>query len=239
MDMETYFTEGDLPGEIWKPVVLPERYKSKISAYYVSKSYMVSNMGRVKSTTRKVFVTRGNRKKNFWDYPWYTHLGQLIRPSMMYYVPLNSINNVPIPVLVALAFIPNPNNYKYALPKDGDRSNCCDSNLYWSNSRYTESEKKKVNGAIKEALNRPSVRKKISEAKKGKGVKAVYCVTNNTIYESCKEAGEKLNIPEGSSTVSWACKGKYGSGNGHVYKKLGLEFWYLDEWEGLYGPISK
>ena len=222
MDMETYFTEGDLPGEIWKPVVFPEWYKSKVSAYHVSKSYMVSNMGRVKSTTRKVFVTRGNWKKNFWDYPWYTHLGQLITPWKTYYVRLISPGHidvqVPIPILVALAFIPNPNNYKYALPKDGDRSNFCDSNLYWSKSKYTESEKKKMSEAMG---------------------KAVYCVTNDTVYASTLEAGEKLNIPGGSSTVSYACKGKYRWGNGHVYKKLGLEFWYLDEWEELYGPISK
>lgn len=231
--METYFTEGDLPGEIWKPVVLPEWYKSKVNAYHVSKSYMVSNMGRVKSTTRKVFVTNGNRKKNFWEYPWYTHLGQLITPCMKYYVwlysPGGKATYIPISVLVALAFIPNPNNYKYALPKDEDRGNCCDSNLYWSKSKCTESEKKKM-----------------SEVKKGKVAKAVYCVTNNTVYASVTEAGDKLGIDRGN--IGWCCNGKNilpEYPDGHHYKKGRFkdspvyEFWLLCEWEELYGPISK
>ena len=86
--------------------------------------------------------------------------------------------------------------------------------------------------AQKGKLMSEETKAKLSESRK----KAVYCTTNDTIYASAVEAEEELNIPRG--TVSWACQGKYGSGNGHVYKKLGLEFWYLSEYEEKFGKVA-
>ena len=87
---------------------------------------------------------------------------------------------------------------------------------------------------VSEAMNRPEVKAKLS--------KKVYCVTNNTIYESLVEAGEKLGIDSGD--IGWCCKGKnilleYPDGH---HKKKGLkkdspiyEFWYLLEYEEKFG----
>lgn len=36
--------------------------------------------------------------------------------------------------LVAKAFIPNPNNYKFVKHKDGNLENCAADNLYWSDT---------------------------------------------------------------------------------------------------------
>lgn len=41
-----------------------------------------------------------------------------------------------VAILVAKNFIPNPNNHRYVLFKDGDESNYHADNLYWSKSRY-------------------------------------------------------------------------------------------------------
>ena len=99
--------------------------------------------------------------------------------------------------------------------------------------------KAKVSESLKEAWKRPEVKAKRIESRKGKpshNRKAVYCVTNDTVYASGKEAGEKLGI--GLGTVSWCCQGKYTSGNGHVCKKLGLEFWFLSEYEEKFGKVA-
>lgn len=55
---------------------------------------------------------------------------------------------------VAQAFIPNPNNFPQVNHKDEDKSNNCIDNLEWCDSKYNQ--------------NYGSIRKRISEAKKGK-----------------------------------------------------------------------
>ncbi len=43
--------------------------------------------------------------------------------------------------LVALTFIPNPNNYKYILFKDGDIANCSSDNIEWCEIEVTNIKK--------------------------------------------------------------------------------------------------
>ena len=115
----------------------------------------------------------------------------------------------------------------------------------------SEETKAKISEAMKgdkNPMKRPENRKKASEAMKGKpspNRKAVYCVTNDTIYASCKEAGEKLGID--SSLISWCSKGEnilpeYPDGH---HKKKGrfkdspvYEFWFLSEYEEKFGKVA-
>lgn len=105
--------------------------------------------------------------------------------------------------------------------------------------------KKKHSGAMKEYYKDPENRKKMIESVREKCAKAVYCVTNDTVYASVSEAGEKSGIDPG--WISCCCKGKnitkkYPDGH---HKKKGLkkdspvyEFWYLDEYEEKFGKVA-
>lgn len=115
------------------------------------------------------------------------------------------------------------NGYNLTLGGDGVRG-----------YRYTDEQRARRSETLKGKPKSEKTKAKVSEAMK----KVVYCVTNNTIYASTVEAEEELLGKYTGGTVSYACKGKYGSGNGHIYKKLGLEFWYLDEYEEKFGKVA-
>ena len=94
-----------------------------------------------------------------------------------------------------------------------------------------------VKAAARKRYDDPKYRAKRSEALKGKGVKAVYCVTNNTIYASVGEAEEKLNVRVGS--VSLCCNNKLFNrrySNHHVMTTEDnrmFEFYLLTEWNSF------
>ena len=107
---------NDLPGEEWRDVVGYEGL------------YQVSNYGRVKS-----FHNNGVRTLNpsFADYPGYyvVNLTKNGKQQTQY-----------VHILVAQAFIPNPENKSYVNHIDGDKLNNCLENLEWTtpteNSRH-------------------------------------------------------------------------------------------------------
>ena len=107
---------NDLPGEEWRDVIGYEGL------------YQVSNYGRVKS-----FHNNGVRTLNpsFADYPGYyvVNLTKNGKQQTQY-----------VHILVAQAFIPNPENKSYVNHIDGDKLNNCLENLEWTtpteNSRH-------------------------------------------------------------------------------------------------------
>lgn len=73
--------------------------------------------------------------------------------------------------LVALSFLPNPNNYRFILHKDGNLYNNCVDNLIWSYISHRTIHHKP---------------------------KPVKCVQNNTIYRSIYACEKELGLSHGS-----------------------------------------
>ena len=99
--------------------------------------YQVSNLGRVRSLTRKVKTFNGLR----------TTKGQLLKPlktNRNYFrvdLKQNQKNKyISIHRLVAEAFIPNPNNYPVINHIDGDTSNNKIDNLEWCTQSHNIKE---------------------------------------------------------------------------------------------------
>jgi len=101
--------------------------------------------------------------------------------------------------LVAITFIPNPNDYPIINHKDENRRNNNIDNLEWCtykyNLNYGERNKKvKQNMKEKEKKNGQIKRKKVT------------CITTGEIFKSVTEASMKTNAY--STTISQCCKGK-------------------------------
>lgn len=106
--------------------------------------YQVSNLGRVRSLTRKVKTFYGFR----------TTKGQLLKPlkTNRNYFRVDLKQNqkdkyVSIHRLVAEAFIPNPNNYPVINHIDGDTSNNKANNLEWCTQSHNIKEAYRVGRA--------------------------------------------------------------------------------------------
>lgn len=115
------YSISDLPNERWKPLVDFEGYN-------------ISNHGRVKRN--RIILKRSNGVSQFMK-------EQLIKPSYINtgYKIINLHKNKElfhflIHRLVALYFIPNPNNYSFVNHKDENKINNHYSNLEWCTYEY-------------------------------------------------------------------------------------------------------
>lgn len=157
---------NDLP-EIWKPI---EGFEGL---------YEISSIGRVKSIGTYNTCKRGI-------------LSPMIDPDGYPHVRLynNKISkDIAVHRLVVIAFIPNPNNYRYVNHKDENTQNNKVSNLEWCTNSYNliYSKGKKVAQYTKE----------------GEFIKDFNCVA---------DASRECNIP--TTNISKCCKGKrYSAGN--------------------------
>lgn len=90
--------------------------------------YSVSNLGRVRSETRTVHSTMRGR-------PVARVLREkMLKQTLLYgaaVVALNERGAVPVRLLVAQAFIPNPERATQVLNVDGNGANCRVDNLQW------------------------------------------------------------------------------------------------------------
>lgn len=125
--------------EIWKDIAGYEGY------------YQVSNLGRVKSLNRTIILSTGHkitvREKilaQSKDDKGYLHVN----------LNLHGRKTIRVHKLVALAFVPNLNNYKEINHKDEDKTNNRADNIEWCSRLYN--------------CNYGSRNEKISKSRKGK-----------------------------------------------------------------------
>ena len=206
------FTLDDLPGEQWKPI---EGYGGV---------YQVSTFGRVKS---------------FWKKP-----PRILKPQLLgEYLSVNlytggKLKSRRVHILVARAFIPNPDHKPEVNHDDGHKFNCHVSNLYWATTAENQQHAVK-NGLAKSGIDRPEAKIKneadiiyirdnpdnltqeqlatkfgvdnttISEIQLGKS----YANAGGTIRESKRqrisdEIREQIRVDWATGTFSYAALGK-------------------------------
>lgn len=159
------------PEEIWKPIQGFEGL------------YEVSNLGRVKSIGTYNTCKKGIMRPMI-DTDGYPHV-RLYNSGMS--------RDVSIHRLVAAAFIPNPNNYKYVNHKDENTRNNTVANLEWCTNSYNLAYS---NG------------KKVKQySKSGDFIKEFNCIA---------DASRECNIS--TTNISKCCKGKRHSAGKYVWK---------------------
>lgn len=169
-------TDEELNSEIWKDI---QGYEGL---------YKVSNLGRVK-----------NRKGLIMS-PELYHKGyyrvQLYNKGKRKHERINR--------LVALAFIPNPNNYPMVNHKDENKLNNKADNLEWCTHKYNCNY-----GTAIERSAKNRRKKVIMYDKQGNKLKD---------FKSLTIASSYLNKPHAHSHISDCCKGKRKSAYGYIWK---------------------
>lgn len=159
--------------------------------------YQVSNFGKVKRLQHK----RCDRNQIMKE-----RLVKVIKPSNNWYPYLSlckngKTKNVYLHRLIAIAFIPNPNNYPCINHKDGNKQNNKIDNLEWCSFSHNNKEAHKLK------LNKGNAKNVIQLDKNQKFIKEWF---------STREAEKELNIANGK--VSWCCIGKRKTAGGFIWK---------------------
>lgn len=168
--------------------------------------YQVSNLGRVRSLTRKVKTFNGVR----------TSKGQILKPittkngylricfkshQQNYYYSIHR--------LVAEAFIPNPNNFPIVNHKDNNSLNNNANNLEWCTQSYnvkysyTNGNAKPTSGCFKKGIIPYNLRKVSQYDKEGNFIKT---------YNSVKLAAKSIRRSPASIFNCLAGRTKYSGG---------------------------
>ena len=193
--------------EIWKPI---RNYEGL---------YEVSNLGGIKRLENDK-----NRKEKILK-PYKNKLGYL---CINLYRD-NKVKQMYVHRLVAIAFIPNPENKPCIDHINTIRNDNRIENLRWvtyKENMNNELTKEKLSGENSNNYGKPrseEIKKKISESQKGgKNPKArgVFCYELNKSWDTSAEASRELNID--SSNITKCCKGKCKSVKGY-------HFCYLEE----------
>ena len=174
--------------EIWKTI---EGYPS----------YMVSNMGRVKSLNyrrtgiEKILKPKINEK----GYYYYS----LFIDGKEYKFRIHR--------LVALHFIPNPNNLPEVNHKDENKANNCVENLEWCDRKYNcnyGTSKKKISKALSVPI--------LQYSKDGSLIRK---------WNNAKDAEKVLGVDD--SHIGKCCKGIYKTVGGYVWKYYDKETYLI------------
>lgn len=160
--------------EIWKPC---PNFESK---------YLISNYGRIKSIGTYNTCKTGQLIKQ------YKKKGRNGYMQVRLY-DSKRVKTVEVHTLVAKAFLPNPNNYKYVNHKDEDKTNNYVENLEWCTNQYNVWYSNHL---------------KVSQ----------YDKQGNFIctYASITEAA--ASIQSNTSNISKCCKGKRKTVKGFIFK---------------------
>lgn len=169
--------------EIWKDVKCYEGY------------YQVSNLGRIRSLNRKVFKSKHQIELK-------GKILNLTQNNSGYFGVNLCVNNKRkkflIHRLVAISFIPNPNNFDCINHKDEDKSNNCIDNLEWCNHKYNN--------------NYGSFKSRISQ----KNSKPVICLELDKKFKNQTEAANYFNLKQ--AAISFCCYNPNRTSGGYHWK---------------------
>lgn len=165
--------------------------------------YQVSNLGRVRSLDRDILIQLPNgkfyksRKK-----------GRLLTPSKdkdgYLQISINHSKHGKIHRLVAMAFLPNPNNYKCVNHKDENKQNNHADNLEWCTKKYNNQYGTHIERSAK------GHRKQIEQLTlNGELVK---------IHPSLMSAEIELGIKGASTMICRCCKNKKKIAYGYKWR---------------------
>lgn len=177
--IRNYCVERNNMTEIWKNV---------------DDRYSVSNLGRVKSNYAN--------KERFLK-PFFNHCGYL----MVDIRHPNSRKSISVHRLVAMAFIPNPDNLPEVNHKDEDKTNNCVENLEWCDTKYN------CNYGTRNQRKAEKCKKQIISVDKNGNIK---------YYASIKDAAEQIGIDK--TSISKAL-----SYNFNKNKTAGDMLWFYDD----------
>jgi hypothetical protein len=171
-----------ISNEIWKPI---DKFKDL---------YEISSIGRVRSNSRKARILKpGSNKQGYRQ----VSLGKDWK-----------FNTFRINRLVAIAFIPNPDNKPQVNHINGIKWDDRVENLEWVTAKENSIHAFKI--GLK-TINDLCMKKKIEAVKKLLNKSLINIVTNEE-YESLKEASFKTSIPYGTISY-WLRNRKYNKTN--------------------------
>lgn len=166
--------------------------------------YEVSNCGRVRSLDRWV-NTKGGAKRKVSGQIVSTRLNVI--NGYRYVVLRKDGKNIYRNVhrLVAIAFIPNPNNYPYVNHKDENRGNSCVDNLEWCTNAYN--------------LMYGTAKEKMDANVKARSKQVVQISLSGDVIEEYNSINEASRHTGVDVTGIWGCcNGRYGYKTAGGYK---------------------
>ena len=181
--------------EIWKDI---ENYEGK---------YQVSNLGRVRSLERDVFNYRGTLMHHMEEKILVQRIGKRGYAYVNLYLN-GKAKTIKTHRLVAMAFLPNPENKPMVNHKDEVKTNNVVDNLEWCDNKYNANYGTRNERIIQ---NRRSY--KLGNAPKAK---PVFCEELNKTFDCAKRAEQELGI-WGTSIIK-VCKGKAKTTGGFHWK---------------------
>ena len=151
--------------------------------------YAITSCGKVWSYKAKNFLKTYKTSKGY---------------EKVYLYKDNIVKHPTIHKLVAMAYIPNPNNLPQINHKDENKQNNAVNNLEWCTNKYNS--------------NYGTRNKRMAKSK----MKKVFCIELNRMFDSEKQAERELGI--GVSRISECCLGKNKTAGGYHWQ-------YADEKE--------
>ena len=159
--------------------------------------YQVSDCGRIKSLERDVFFPNGTVNHHIEE--------KILVPSLdgggypiVRLCKNGKMKTTTIHRLVALAFIPNPENKPQVNHKDEVKTNNVVENLEWCTAQYNINYGTRTTRAVKNCRSF-----KLGD---GPRARAVFCEELNKTFDCAKRVEEELGIDR--SAICRACKGK-------------------------------
>ena len=194
--------------------------------------YQVSNLGRVKGLSRWI---NGNKQGYTTE-----HILKEGKNKGYCRVTLSvdtKHKNFSVHRLVAIAFIPNPNNYPQINHKDGNKANNIVTNLEWCNAsqnnfhkfnvlgyKITQETRKKLSSKSKGRKWSEEYKRNLSEVLKGKKkpalCKKVLCKNTGEVFDSVREAAIVKKVC--ASNITMCCHGR-------IKRTKGLEWEFINE----------